>query len=272
MSVSILNTALAARRHHLSAFLVLGDPTPDLSVDLAVAAIEAGATMLELGIPYRDPCADGPAIQQSCARAFASGSTTDGAIEILGRIHQALPDVPLNLLVYGNLVHARGYERFCGEVVEHGAATLLVPDIPHEESGPLRRAARAADLGHVSLVAPLTDRQRLARLDEETTGFLYLAGYQGVTGASGAEVVHTFPDGLASARNPVCLGFGVSTPAHVHDAIHHGARMVVVGSHLARAIERSVADPVAPLRTAVELLAAAIDIESLPQGDRSKCS
>lgn len=271
MSVAILNRALETRRHHLSAFLVLGDPTPELSVSLALAAVEAGATMLELGIPYRDPCADGPAIQNSCARALASGSTTDGAFEILGRIHQALPEVPLNLLVYGNLVHARGYQRFCREVVERGAATLLVPDIPHEESVPLRDAAAAVELGHVSLVAPLTDPSRLARLDQVTTGFLYLAGYQGVTGASGEQVEHTFPPGIETARNPVCLGFGVSTPAHVAAAIQNGARMVVVGSHLARAIERAPNDPIPLFRAAVEPLAAATNIESVRRGDQTRC-
>lgn len=261
MTVAILNRALDQRRNHLSAFLVLGDPTPDLSVELAIAAVEAGATMLELGIPYRDPCADGPAIQRGCLRAFASGSTTDGAFEILGRIHHALPTIPLNLLVYGNLVHARGYQRFCSQVVERGAATLLVPDIPHEESEPLRRAAETVDLGHVSLVAPMTTAERLSRLDAVSSGFLYLAGYQGVTGASGGEVKHIFPTGIDSTRSPVCLGFGVSTPEHVTTALRSGARMVVVGSHLARAIEQDPSDPIPLLRAAVEPLAAAAKIE-----------
>ncbi len=276
MSIAILQRALDARRAHLSAFLVLGDPTPELSVELAVAAVDAGATMLELGIPYRDPCADGPAIQRSCARALAAGSTTAGALAVLGEIHRRLPEVPLNLLVYGNLVHARGYQRFCRELVRCGAATLLVPDIPSEESGLLRLAAAQAQLGHVSLITPSTTTARLRRLDAETTGFLYLAGYQGVTGASGGDVVHSFPAGLEQAVNPVCLGFGVSRPVQVRDAIRNGARMVVVGSHLARVIEARLTDPVPQFHAAVAELAAAatddvIDIDLQPEGE-SKCS
>lgn len=279
MSLAILRAALPRQRHHLSAFLMLGDPDPDRSVALALAAVDAGASMLELGIPFGDPCADGPAIQRSCQRALARGTTTSGALAILATIHAAAPTVPLNLLVYGNLVHARGYDTFCADAVAAGAASLLVPDIPIEESGPLRRATAATGLGHVCLVGPQTDAARLARLDAEADGFLYLAGYQGVTGAQGQRVEHVWPSGLAAARNPVCLGFGVSGVEHVRDACRHGASMIVVGSHLARAIESDLdGDPEAALRAAVRPLAAAARIESNQdsqdsrQGENVRCS
>lgn len=245
MTLHAFERSLRDQRHHLSAFLMLGDPMPELSVELAIAAVDAGATMLELGIPFSDPCADGPVIQRSCLRARAAGVSTDKAFEILGRVHEARPQIPLHLLVYGNLVHARGYEEFCAAAAHAGASTLLVPDIPLEESGSLREAAAATGLGHVSLVGPLTDSERLAELDATSTGFLYLAGYQGVTGKTSAET-----DGsgdllrrvVSEVQNPVCLGFGISTPEQVASAFEAGARIAVVGSHLARSIEAAIDD------------------------------
>lgn len=229
--------------HHVCAFLMLGDPTPELSFRLGLTAVEAGATMLELGFPFSDPCADGPAIQRSCVRARQAGVSTPQAFEILARIRAAAPRLPLNLLVYGNLVHARGYRRFCQQAAEAGASTLLVPDIPLEESPPLRDACDEAGLSHVQLVAPLTPPARLRALDDITTGFLYLAGYQGVTGQVsqtedryGELVLNT----VSQVTHPVCLGFGVSKPEHIRSAFENGAHMVVVGSHLARAIERGL--------------------------------
>lgn len=242
MSLRTLRKALETRAHHVSAFLMLGDPSPDISVQLAVAAVDEGATMLELGFPFSDPCADGPAIQESVLRARAAGVSTTEALEILGRIHESLPDVPLNLLVYGNLVHARGYDTFCRQIADAGASTILVPDIPLEEDAALRAAVDANSLGHVSLVGPLTDPERLARIDANTTGFLYVAGYQGVTGRT-TIAADTYDDvlrdTLARVANPICLGFGISEPVHVEHAFRAGAPMVVVGSHLARAIERA---------------------------------
>ena len=242
MSLTTLQRTLGAAEHHLSAFLMLGDPTPELSADLAIAAVDAGASMLELGLPFSDPCADGPGIQASCRRARAAGVSTDQAFEILAAIHAARPEVSLNLLVYGNLVHVHGYAEFCRRSAEVGVSTLLVPDIPLEESTSLRAAIADHDLGHVSLVGPMTDVARLRKLDDASSGFLYLAGYQGVTGRVAAD---TTPDAslrrtVAQVRLPICLGFGICQPEQVAAAFVAGARIVVVGSHLARSIEASV--------------------------------
>ena len=110
MSRANLDAAFAAKKHHLSPFLVLGDPTPDISFELAKKAVELGATMLEVGIAYGDPSADGPAIQRANLRAIAAKATTPVAFGVMKRIHEAFPALPMNLLVYGNLVHARGFE------------------------------------------------------------------------------------------------------------------------------------------------------------------
>ena len=144
MSLALLNRALEERRGHLSPFLMLGDPDAELCEHLAVAAVRHGATMLELGIPYDDPCADGPAIQEACLRARRAGMTTDGALALLERLRAKLPDTPFNLLVYANLVHARGWERFCRDAAAAGASSLLCPDVPLEEDEELRAACAAA--------------------------------------------------------------------------------------------------------------------------------
>ncbi len=226
----------------MSPFLVLGDPTPALSLELAKAAVDAGAGALEIGFPYSDPVADGPAIQRADERALASGTSTSSALALLARIHDARPKAPLNLLVYGNLVHARGFERFAKEAAAAGASSLLAPDVPLEESAPLRRACRAARLAHVQLVGPLTSEERLRRIDASADGFLYLVGHQGTTGVRAgdfAEVESLVSRTAAAAANPVCLGFGLSRPEQIARAFRAGARIAVVGSHLANVIEEA---------------------------------
>jgi tryptophan synthase alpha chain len=225
----------------VSPFLVLGDPTPELSVELAKAAVDSGAGALEIGFPYGDPVADGPAIQRADLRALSGGTTTSSAVRLLARIHEALPKTPLNLLVYGNLVHARGFQRFASEAAAAGASSLLVPDVPLEESAPLKRACRAASLAHVQLVGPLTSEERVRRIDDTADGFLYLVAHQGTTGVRNGDF--DFVEALVArtasvVKNPVCLGFGLSRSEQIARAFRAGARLAVVGSHLANVIER----------------------------------
>ncbi len=223
----------------VSPFLVLGDPTPDLSVELAKTGVDAGAGALEVGFPYGDPVADGPSIQRADLRALSGGTSTSGAFALLARIHEVRPKVPLNLLVYGNLVHARGFERFAKDAVASGASSLLVPDMPLEESAPLKRACRAAGLAHVQLVGPLTPAERLRRIDVMADGFLYLVAHQGTTGVRGGdftEVESLVSRTVSAVRNPVCLGFGLSKREQIERAFASGARVAVVGSHLANVI------------------------------------
>ncbi len=230
----------------VSPFLVIGDPTPELSVELAKAAVTAGSGMLELGFPYSDPVADGPAIQAADMRALAGGTSTTKAIAILARIHDACPRTPLNLLVYGNLVHARGFGRFAREVAEAGAASLLVPDIPLEESRPLRKACRSAGLAHVELVGPLTSGERLERIDRVADGFLYLVAHQGITGVRLGEfdsVASLVSRTAAAVENPLCIGFGLSKREQIERAFDAGARIAVVGSHLANVIDAAWREP-----------------------------
>ncbi|MCA8949627.1 MAG: tryptophan synthase subunit alpha [Planctomycetes bacterium] len=239
MTRADLEAAFAHHRRHFSPFFVLGDPTPELSVELARAAVAAGATMLELGIPYRDPCADGPAIQRACARAFAAGSTTERALATLAAIDAACPGVPKNLLVYGNLAHARGLSRFCRELAAAGASSLLVPDIPLGEDAALLAACAAADLGHVRLVGPRSNAERIAA-SAAGCALLYVAGVQGVTGTPQtlrSERAALLARVAAAAPGvPLCAGFGIGSRADVEHALAGGAAIAVVGSRLAEVI------------------------------------
>ena len=258
MSLASLRAALGTGPA-VSPFLVLGDPTPALSVELARTAVSAGARMLEIGFPYSDPVADGPAIQAAGQRALAGGTSTRAGFDLLGRIARACPGVPLNLLVYGNLVRRIGYGRFADAASGAGASALLVPDIPIEEATPLRRACRRSRLGHVALAGPMTPAPRLRRL-AAASRFVYLAGFQGVTGVRQAGfggVLGRVTEVAEIVEAPVCLGFGLSDRDQIVRAFEAGARIAVVGSHLARvvgALYRTPADAerlVAGYRSAV---------------------
>jgi len=232
---------LLAKAPRVSPFLVLGDPTPELSLELAKTAVDCGAEMLEIGFPFGDPVADGPAIQRADLRALDNGTSTAKAMAILAKIHEARPKAALNLLVYGNLVHARGVGRFCEEAAAAGASSLLVPDVCLEESAPLKRACRKARLAHVQLIGPLTSAERLKRIDAAATGFVYLVARQGVTGVRGGgfDDVEALVERTAwRLKNPLCLGFGLSKPDQIRSAFGAGARLAVVGSYLANVIEQ----------------------------------
>tara|TARA_R110002094_G_scaffold11979_10_gene21907 strand:+ start:169 stop:1062 length:894 start_codon:yes stop_codon:yes gene_type:complete len=263
----MLREVLAASPRHVSPFLMLGDPAPDMCVALCRELVHAGATMLELGLPYADPCADGPAVQAAGIRARAAGVSTDLALETLASIREACPNTPCNLLVYGNLVHARGLDCFCRDAVAAGASSMLVPDIPFEEGEQLRRAASDHGLGNVLLAGPRTSDARLKAIAAVSDAFVYLAGHQGITGAqqvgpepsgpeasgpeaSGPEASGSGPEVdpravlVARVRQqvsvPLCVGFGLSTAAHMQTVHDHGAEIAVVGSHLLRVLARAL--------------------------------
>ncbi|MFT4514745.1 MAG: tryptophan synthase alpha chain [Planctomycetota bacterium] len=242
MSLAMLRDVLATSPHHVSPFLMLGDPTPDLCVALCRELVQAGATMLELGLPYADPCADGPAVQAAGIRARAAGVSTDEALATLASIRAACPNTPCNLLVYGNLVHARGFDRFCRDAVDAGASSMLVPDIPLEEGEVLRAAASHQGLGNVLLAGPRTGDERLRAIASTSDAFVYLAGHQGITGAQpgGEDLAALVARVRRQIAGPLCVGFGLSTREHMQTVHSHGAEIAVVGSHLLRVLTRAL--------------------------------
>lgn len=213
-------------------------PSLDASVDLVCAVAEAGADVIELGMPFSDPLADGGTIQRVGEEALAAGATFAGCCELVSRVRARGVTAPLVVMGYYNPVLVHTEQRWCSELAAAGADGLIVPDLPLEESSGLARAARDAGLALIQLVAPTTDVERARDVAAATTGFLYCVSLTGVTGARGSigAGVGELVQRMRSVTDaPVLLGFGIATVDHVR----HVAPMcdgVVVGSALIDAI------------------------------------
>ncbi len=220
------------------AFLTAGDPSLDRTVEAALALEAAGADVLELGVPFSDPLADGPVIQRSSERALARGVTLETVLGVVRRIRERSA-LPLLLFSYFNPLLQRGLERLAGEAAAAGVDGVLVTDLPPEEAEEWIGAARAAALDTVFLAAPTSPPERLRRVAEASRGFVYAISRTGVTGERGALSDEARPL-VARLRDltevPVALGFGLSTPEQVAEAASV-ADAVVVGSALVRFLE-----------------------------------
>jgi len=224
-------------RPSLAVYLMADDDAPAL----AEAAVRGGATVIELGIPYSDPLADGTTIQRAAQAALDRGITPARALEILREI-DARVDVPLVPMTYGAIVEGYGEEDFCRDAAAAGAEGLIVADVPPEESGRLRDAARDAGMDLIHLVAPTSRPERIRAAAGASEGFVYLVASVGVTGAREslddrvAELVTTTRE--AAGDTPVLGGFGVSRREHVRGLIAAGADGAIVGSAAIDAVER----------------------------------
>ena len=209
---------------------------PDLAASQAVgqACADAGADLLELGVPYSDPLADGPVIHTAATEALAAGATVDGVLGVCEALAVRLPVV---LMVYANVVLAGGGEAFAARAADAGAAGLIVPDLPHDEAGELRAVCDARGLALVPLVAPTTTDERLTAIGADARGFVYTVSITGTTGERGE-----LPEGLegtvsrvrASTGLPVAVGFGISTGQQAR-RVAEVADGVIVGSRIVRA-------------------------------------
>jgi len=220
------------------AFLTAGDPSLDRTVEAAIALDAAGADVLELGVPFSDPLADGPVIQRSSERALARGVTLGKVLEAVRRIRER-SELPLLLFSYYNPLLRYGLERLAPEAKAAGVDGVLVTDLPPEEAGEWIAAARAADLDTVFLASPTSPAERLRLVAEASRGFVYAISRTGVTGERQALSGEARPlvERLRSLTDvPVALGFGLSTPEQVREAAAV-ADGVVVGSALVRFLE-----------------------------------
>jgi len=222
----------------LMPFLMAGDP--DLaSTRAALLALQAhGADLIELGIPYSDPLADGPVIQAAASRALASATTPAKVLAMLRSLQGELT-VPVVLFTYSNPLLNRGMESFCAEAAAAGAAGLVVPDLPLEEAEKLSTIAAAQGLDLVLLVAPTTPAERMARIHQASRGFTYLVSVTGVTGVRSALEARVEPlvqqlKGLGDT--PVAVGFGISGPEQARQVRQWGADGAIVGSALVKAM------------------------------------
>jgi tryptophan synthase alpha chain len=234
------------KRAALMPYLMGGYPDLDGSAAAGRAAAAAGADLVELGMPFSDPLADGPVIHAAATEALSGGATPHAVLGVCERIAQSLPVV---LMVYVNVIVAAGPEAFVLRARAAGASGLIVPDLPHEEAGEVRSACDAEGLALVPLVAPTTTPERIARIGAEARGFVYTVSLTGTTGERSA-----LPPGLAqtvsavhgAADVPVAVGFGISTPEQA-SAVAEIADGVIVGSRVVRAAGEGGADAVGKL-------------------------
>ncbi len=227
-------------RTALVLYVVAGYPDADTSYEAALACIDGGADLLEVGLPYSDPLADGATMQRASAAALKAGATFDGSIELVRRIAESRPRVPLVPMCYANQVIGGGDGREAARrLADAGAAGIIVADLTPDEGGPFEVVAADAGLAVVYLVAPTTPPERRRMIAERSGGFLYCVSLVGVTGARSSlpgDVARLVRDVRAVSPVPVGVGFGVSRPAHVKALARAGADGVVVASALVDAL------------------------------------
>jgi len=226
----------------LIAFTVITDPNYKTSLEIVKKIIDSGADMLELGLPFSDPIADGPTIQAADNRALKNKFNTDKAFQFIKELRQ-YTDIPIGLLVYGNLVFQRGIKKFYSDASSAGINSVLIADVPPEESDEYVKAARKHKIDTVFIVSPLTSNLRLKKIDKKTHGFIYVVSRLGVTGARTsleASTLSLIKRIRSSANKPLCVGFGISKPQHVKAVIKAGADGAIVGSAIVNLIEKNI--------------------------------
>jgi tryptophan synthase alpha chain len=233
-------SANAQGRVALVPYVVAGYPDADASYEAALACIDNGADLLEIGLPYSDPLADGATLQRASAVAIKAGATFDRSIDLVRRIAESRPRVPLVPMCYANQVIGGGDGRAAAKrLVDAGASGIIVADLTPDEGGAFELVAREAGLAVVYLVAPTTPPERRRMIAERSGGFLYCVSLVGVTGARTSlpkDVARLVREVRAASPVPVGVGFGVSRPAHVRALARAGADGVIVASALVDAL------------------------------------
>ena len=230
-------------------FVIIGDPNAEQSLAVIKTLIDAGADALELGIPFSDPSADGVTIQMAALRALGSGINTNICIELLAEIREYAPHIPIGLLLYGNLVFARGLDNFYRDVAAAGVDSVLIADLPIRESKPFRAAALKHGIAPIFIAPPNASDDTLKAVSKYTQGYTYVLSRAGVTGVdvpeinneptttSAEQLIQTLAEYQAA---PPVLGFGISTPIQVKDALAAGAAGAISGSAVVKIIENNL--------------------------------
>ncbi len=232
------------REKALIAYLMAGDPGLAETEQLVVALEQAGADIIELGVPFSDPIADGPVIQQAAERALKSGTSLRKILNSVTSLRRRT-EIPIVLMLYYNSIHAMGYETFCTAAKTAGVDGLIVPDMPPDEAGPLKGPADAAGLSLIFLLAPTSTGDRRKLVAKESHGFVYYVSLTGITGAKLSNVTDIQQNVQKLKKvsvSPVAVGFGVATP---EDAarVSKIADGVIVGSAIVKRIASHQQDP-----------------------------
>jgi tryptophan synthase alpha chain len=234
-------------------FVTIGDPNAEQSLAIIKTLIDAGADALELGIPFSDPSADGITIQEAGKRALASGANTDTCIDILKQVREYAPQIPIGLLLYGNLVFARGVEKFYQDMSEAGVDSVLIADLPIRESERFRAAALAANVAPIFIAPPNANDETLREVASFSHGYTYVLSRAGVTGVDVVEKEKSSTSTSSTANEliallkkyhaaPTVIGFGISQPQQVRDALYSGAQGAISGSAVVKIIENNLDD------------------------------
>jgi tryptophan synthase alpha chain len=233
------------KRAALIPFFVIGDPDEQTSLKLIKTAIDAGADILELGIPFSDPIADGPTIQKADIRALQAGMTPRKALDIIAKV-TAYKSIPIGLLVYYNLINHYGVEKFFADFKAAGGTSVLVADVSIDDADEIGPAAQKAGLETVFMATPNTAKDRLKRIADKTTGFIYTVSLLGTTGQRTAlsDMVKPLIANLkAITDKPICVGFGISSAEHAAAIATAGADGVIIGSRIVKIIEDNLGKP-----------------------------
>ncbi|CPR20256.1 tryptophan synthase subunit alpha [Brenneria goodwinii] len=226
-------------------FVTLGDPSPEQSLKIIDTLVAAGADALELGIPFSDPLADGPTIQAATLRAFSSGVTISQCFEMLAAIRQKYPEIPIGLLMYANLVFSNGIDEFYQRCEQVGVDSVLIADVPVEESAPFRAAAQRHGIAPIFICPPNADDDLLREIASYGRGYTYLLSRAGVTGAENRAHLplnHLVAKLKEYHAAPPIQGFGISEPSQVQESLTAGAAGAISGSAIVRIIEKNQHD------------------------------
>jgi len=236
-------------------YICAGDPDAEFTVSLATRLLDSGADILELGIPFSDPVADGPVIQGAMNSSLGGGFRVAQIFDVVEAVRKNGYQQPIVLMTYSNPVLRMGVQSFCSRAAGSGVDGMLAVDMPIEESGELDRASKEHGLDVIRLVAPSTTDARLREIASRGSGFLYAVSAAGVTGARASlsgSAVSLLKRTVPMSPLPVALGFGISSPGHVREAMAAGARGVVEGSALVSTYAPSLGTKVQALESVAE--------------------
>lgn len=241
---TLFQTLRSSGRKALMPFVTAGDPDLEFTEAVLKEVVKRGASLCELGIPYSDPIADGPVIQESYTRALDRGVKLRGILEMAGRVTPKLAAPVVTMVSYA-IIYRHGVEKYLDDAQAAGIAGAIVPDLPVEEAGKLAELCRARDFSLIQLVTPTTPRERAVRIARTSTGFLYYVSVAGITGER-TQLPPDLIDNVGWLRTqtdlPICIGFGISQPEHVK-LLAPVADGLIVGSAVVRRIAEAATKP-----------------------------